>query len=359
MQMLGFLIAWWMLSKDDFCSFGRKKFLKAVMIGLLLCCKPGIGWIPLCFIHLAYSVQRHSWSKTLRSPMFYLVPIITLIPSLLWMKFLLPSDETHQWKWSLLLTTAWYAQSWQNIMIVVGWLPILITLIVTVWNLSSRRWFNLILLMGYVAYAAVFNYANMTHDYYLLVLFPIVALNWGEFFLWFTPWFKLMFRNYQRGRFWQPAIAQLCERRYAAYATVAMLTYSLTFLWNGYSSLLTAGPYAPEQRIAQELGKQLGMGTPVIALSSDYAMPLRYFSGLHAQWWPTAADLWYEGLQGTKVFSAEERLNKMLAQFKARYFVITLEQEYQQQTYLIELLKRYSELSQHPEGVRIFELKQR
>ncbi len=97
----------------------------------------------------------------------------------------------------------------------------------------------------------------------------------------------------------------------------------------------------------------------MIALSADYAMPLRYFSALHAPWWPTGGDLWYEGLEGGKVMSAEDRLNKLLSQSKARYFIITLEKEYQQQKDLVELLKHYPELAVHPEGVRIFELKRR
>ena len=87
------------------------------------------------------------------------------------------------------------------------------------------------------------------------------------------------------------------------------------------------------------------------------AMPLRYFSGLHAQWWPTWGDLWYEGLEGGKVPTAVDRLDKLLSQSNAQYFVITLEQEYQQQKDLVELLKHYTELAVHPEGVRIFELK--
>jgi len=343
-QMLGFLVAWWMLSKDDFCSFSNKRLLKAIIIGLLLCCKPGIGWIPLCFIHLAYGVQRHGLIKTLRSPMFYIVPIVTLIPSLLWMKFLLPGDETHQWKWSLLLSSSWYDLTWQNIMTVVGWLPVTITLVVTIWNLFRRRWFNAILLMGYMAYAAVFNYANMTHDYYLLVLFPIVALAWGEVFLWIDQCFKNPDKLH-----W----------RVLPYILAVVATLLLTRGVADYSSLLTAGPYTPEKHVAHQLGQQLGVGTQVIALSADYAMPLRYFSGLHAQWWPTGGDLWYEGLEGGKVMSAEDRLNKLLTQSKTQYFVITLEQEYQQQKDLVELLKHYPELAVHPEGVRIFELKRR
>lgn len=359
MLMLGFMVAWWLLATNDFCTYSRKKLLKCIIMGVLLCCKPGISWIPLCFVHLAYSVQRHGLGKAFRSPMFYFVPVSTFIPSLLWMMFLLPGDETHQWKWSLLLTSYWYILTWQNIMTVVGWFPILITLVVTIWNASQRRWFNLFIVMGYLTYAGVFSYANMTHDYYLLVLFPLVALSWGEFLLWFMPVYKIVIRGKQRDDSSNTISARMFERRYEAYALIAVVTLLLTNLRNNYTALVAAGPYSPERQVAQELGMQLGMGTQVIALSTEYAMPLRYFSGLHALWWPTQADLWYEGLEGGKILTAEERLNKLLAHSNAQYFITTLEQEFLQQKDLVELLRHYSELAVHPIGVRIFDLKRR
>jgi hypothetical protein len=88
-------------------------------------------------------------------------------------------------------------------------------------------------------------------------------------------------------------------------------------------------------------------------------MPLRYFSGLHAEWWPTAGDLWYEGLAGGKVKSAAERFGQLQERTKARYFIVTLHDELAQQADLQELLQQYVEMPSTIEGVRIFDLSQR
>ena len=88
-------------------------------------------------------------------------------------------------------------------------------------------------------------------------------------------------------------------------------------------------------------------------------MPLRYFSGLHAEWWPTAGDLWYEGLGGSRVIPAEERLQQLMQRTRARYFIITLNDELAQQADLHQLLQQCVELPASIDGVRIFDLSQR
>ena len=356
-MMLGYLFAWWWLSRHDVMKNGRQALVGAGVWGLALLCKPGIGWLPLCFVHLAYCVKRHGWRTSLVSPWLIVVPVIALLPSLLWMKFILVGDEIHQWKWSLLLNLDWYSTTWSNMTSVLGWLPVLVAIGVALWQASVHRWFSLIVLAGYLVYAMVFNYANMTHDYYLLPLLPIVALAWGQVFRWVHPWFKLIYADAQQGQWWKTSLKKVAERQFAAYVVAAVVTGFVTFTWNHFTPLLTAGPYAPQRRLAEELTKQLGLGTPVIALSPDYAMPLRYFSGLHAQWWPTQGDLWYEGLGGGSVMPAKNRLDKIIHDSNVRYFIITLEDEYLQQKDLVQALSHYSELPAHPSGARIFELK--
>jgi len=339
-QMLGFLVAWWWLGRRDAYASWSTALMAGIVCGLALLLKPGIGWIPLCFIHLAYGVQRNGWRKTLLSPWLYVVPILALLPSLLWMKYMLPGDEIHQWKWFLLLTPEWYVAVWQQISSVIGWAPVLLAVGVAVWDGVRKKWFLPVVLPGFVAYVAVFNYATMTHDYYLLMLIPLVGLGLGQ-----------LASGFVAGH----AVHQKWQRTSLLYAGGALICWLLTWPQWGYASLL-GKRYLADQQMAELLGKQLGAGTHVIALTNDYAMPLRYFSGLHAQWWPTQGDLWYEGLGGGKVLSARERLARMLQNRKARYFVITLEEEFQQQKDLVDVLKKYRELPTHPAGVRIFEL---
>lgn len=350
-QMLGLLLGWWWLARCDACKNWRTALIAGLVWGIAMLLKPGIGWIPLCFVHLAYGIERKGWRHTLANPWFYVVPIIALIPSLLWMKFILVSDETHQWKWRLLLDWQWYEQTWNNIVSVTGWFSIWTLLAVTAWMLFRQRWFFPLLFAGFTAYAAVFNYACMTHDYYVLPIFPILALAWGQLL---AGLLSIDFFAEHDNRLMPGARSIL--KQSSALLVIGGATVFCTYIGSWHGLLLTAGPYEPEQKISRELGKQLGMGTKIIALTNDYAMPLSYFSGLHAQWWPTAGDLWYEGLAGGRVVPAKERLERLLKEGKGQYFVITLEEEYRQQPDLAKALEKCSELSVHPDGVRIFRL---
>lgn len=360
-QMLFFLGAWFLIFRDDILVVHWKNFCMALGLGVCLCFKPGIGWIPLCFVLLASGVQRHGWKKTLCSPMLYVIPVLMLIPSIVWMKYILGTDETHQWKWYLLFTADWYLNTWHNITYVMGWFPLLVTLIVTAWQVSVRRWTGLILLLGFVVYASVFNYAAMTHDYYLLSLFPIVALAWAEFGLWFLPSFKMLYHNYLRNQLVRrySLKEQLSIRQFMPYLVGAMATYFLLHTQSNATTLLTAGPYRPHEQLFQSLGQQLGIGTSVVALTNDYAMPLRFFSGLHAQWWPTQGDLWYEALGGRRTKSAQERLALMMQQSTPRYFIVSLPVELVQQPDLVELLQQYRQVPTALSGVSIFDLEQK
>jgi hypothetical protein len=207
----------------------------------------------------------------------------------------------------------------------------------------------------------------MTHDYYLIPFFPLAALACGKFAV-------LMKGFAQRHR---PAsipgqrshrscsISQLSfYTQLLIYICVyLLLTTNLGYYWPGfgnyYGDLPKHAEYRPLEVTCKQLGEKLGIGTQVIALTNDYALPLRYFSGLHAEWWPTTGDLWYEGLGGMKVKPARERLEQMLQSTKARYFIVTLHDELAQQADLQQLLQQFVELPASIDGVRIFDLFQR
>ena len=368
--LLGFILAWWCIGRWDVVAGFKQSLFVGAFCGAALLFKPGVAWIPWCFVLLAESVYRHGWRKTLHSPWVYLVPFLTLIPSVLWMKFIMTTNETHQWKWFLLFSSAWYRDTCLQLMSVIGWLPVLLLLFVTLreaWRGNSRE---IILLMGCLCYLAVFNYACMTHDYYLLVFFPLTALAWGRLSKCYNTILRVKYphkdaSNYKEmNREWRRFSIQ--RTRSAALVTSALATFllaNLGFVWhragNDYSPYLSASPYRPQEQLCRSLGQQLGIGTHVIALTNDYAMPLRYFSGLHAQWWPKQLDLWYEGLPGGRVFGAAERLEQMLSKVKVRYFIVTLMDEWKAQPELQQLMQQYREVPINIEGVRVFDLEKR
>lgn len=350
--LLGFVAAWWLIARYRHLHV----LWLGVLGGLLLLTKPGIYWIPWCALMVGYSVERRGWRETLRNPSLLPALFLGLLPSLLWMKFILTSNETHQWKWQLLFTSEWYITTFFHLGAVLGWVPLILMVIYSIQSCMRRRWVAILYLLGCMAYSLLFSYATMTHDYYLLPFFPLAALACGHFFVLALRSARLqnwsMHSQYHR----RIQVLIICF----AYVLIVV---NLGFYWpswgNYYGKLYEYGPYRPLEATCKQLGDQLGIGTKVIALTNDYAMPLRYFSGLHAEWWPTAGDLWYEGLAGGKVKSAVERLAQLQQRTKARYFIVTLHDELAQQTELQELLQQYVEMPSTIEGVRIFDLSQR
>lgn len=295
-MLFGMLLAWLCLLIKDPMRSWVNAILVGITAGILLLLKAGVALIPLSAVYLGYCVTRHGWRGTLLSPQFYVIALLLFLPSYLWVKYILGMNETHQLKWFLLLDSNWYITTWQHMAKVIGIVPMLVFVGVSVWKVVQRDWFWICAFAGCVAYVFFFNYACMTHDYYLLPLFPMIALAWGKLAQW------LIYRCKHLTP--QPGEAGTREHGFWQYRRllpnlVSIMLIAITSTFGSISvSMLTSGPYRPLETTCKQLGDQLGIGTKVIALTNDYAMSLRYFSGLHAEWWPTAGDLWYEGLAG-------------------------------------------------------------
>ncbi len=361
--LLGFITAWWFIA--------RSRRMPTVGLGLLggflLLIKPGIYWIPWCALLIGYSVERHGWKASLKNP--HLVPsmFLGLLPGLLWMKFILTTNETHQWKWQLLFTSEWYVATGLQLGAVLGWVPLGLTAMFIVFSCYQRKMLPVCIALGCLVNSLLFSYASMTHDYYLVPFFPLAALACGKF--------AVLIKGFAQRHRQTSTPGQRSHRSYSisqllfytqlliCFCVYLLLTTNLGYYWPGfgnyYGDLQKHAEYRPLEATCIQLGEKLGNGTQVIALTNDYAMPLRYFSGLHAEWWPTAGDLWYEGLGGSRVIPAEERLQQLMQRTRARYFIITLNDELAQQADLHQLLQQCVELPASIDGVRIFDLSQR
>lgn len=361
--LLGFVAAWWLITR----SRNQPTVWLGLFGGLLLLTKPGIYWIPWCAVLAGYSVERHGWKATLKNPCLIPSMFLGLLPSLLWMIFILTTHETHQWKWQLLFTLDWYVATGLQLGAVLGWVPLGLTIGFVILSYCQRKILPVLYALGCLANALLFSYASMTHDYYLIPFFPLIALACGKLAVLMKGYVQRNHRNVKRDQVTQRAWANSQLIYYAqlfiCLCVFILLTTHLGYVWTGfgnyYGDLHQQGEYRPLETTCKQLGEQLGIGTKVIALTNDYAMPLRYFSGLHADWWPTAGDLWYEGLGGTPVMPASERLEQLIQRTRARYFIVTLHDELIQQTDLQLLLKQYVELPASVKGVRIFDLLRR
>jgi hypothetical protein len=342
-MVFGFiLILWILLSFSSATSRGWKHGLVwGSIAGLCVLLKPGFAYFPVVFAYWALLVQRHGWREALRAPAAYLFPAAALLPSLAYVAYMMDHSETSQLKWHLLGTRMFY-QGWLSTLdSAIGWHVVSAGLLGAVIASIHGQWFGLALFCGYWAFACFFPYANMSHDYYLTILLPIVSLQCGVLFA--ALWKRL------------PETLRSKE-------AVSIVFIGLTLAGWSYASLarpLLASRYDVPVEAYRGLGSFLGNGTRVISLNPppDYGMPLQFHGRVNVQWWPTQIDLWYESLDGKPAISAQARLDALLSRRPAEYFLILDDEEYRRQPDLVRLLeKRYRRLETQ-DGFLIYDLR--
>jgi hypothetical protein len=203
------------------------------------------------------------------------------------------------------------------------------------------------LLLGYVGYSATFTWHAMTHDYYQVPLIPIIAICLAPLagaVLQLPLWDRL------------PAIARgvILAGALAGACVVAAESQPVT------------RRRAPEQTAqALEVERLVGRGGRVLCLTDEYGYPLAVHGWLVMRPWPNIAEKVVEALMAgaddddvdrllavlgststsaiesiPSAVSDEERLDRLLAEFRPSHFVITRMDELSRQRDLKALLAR-------------------
>jgi hypothetical protein len=148
-------------------------------------------------------------------------------------------------------------------------------------NHKPTRVFLLGLWGAYFAFAIFFDYHISTHDYYSLPLVPIAALA-------LTPLADAILV-----RMTEAASTSRVTRVLAA----SILTLCLfAVLWTSRVALKSAD-YRPEAAFWNRIG-EIVRGHRVVALTSDYGLPLAYWGWTGAANWPDSSDIEYHALRG-------------------------------------------------------------
>jgi hypothetical protein len=193
---------------------------------------------------------------------------------------------------------------------------------------------------GYVFFALVLNYNLATHDYYQLLLIPIVGLSIG-------PLMALMMSHLEQTR------PQLHWRIAAWSALLLALVLSIAVA----RSRLVNAEADHKVRSQREIGELVNHSTKTIFLSNDYGVPLEYQGLLSGSPWPLASDLEWEGLAGKPALGAEERFSIWFSKDSPEYFIVEDFREFEQQPDLKEFLSKFPIVSQSNDYL-IFKLKQ-
>lgn len=195
---------------------------------------------------------------------------------------------------------------------------------------------------SYLIMCFVFAYHISTHDYYHLILVPIVALSLG-------PISSAIIGD-------QSWASKKWLERVSRWA-VLLIAFFLTA-----GTSIQAERKQPEELIdlnsIQMIGELLHHSTEVIILEPFYGYPTYYHGALAGISWPYRYDIVDEGLWDTPIATAEERFKRLNADRTYDFFVIMDLEEYESQNDLRQFLNDNFSIMANNNDHLIFDLRQ-
>lgn len=201
---------------------------------------------------------------------------------------------------------------------------------------NTHRLFVLGLGAGYALFGLFFPFQIHTHEYYSLMLVPIVGLSLASLGA------LLAERLRQQTRLWQ------------AFAAAVLLVAVAYPAWTAYTSLIGVN-YRGEAIAWENIGAALPGDGEIVALTHDYGMELLYYGWRIAAIWPTAVDFDMTAQRGNGSSPEFESLWESYTSGKT-YFLVTLFSELDAQPQLkAHLTENYSVYAEG-EGFVIYDL---
>jgi hypothetical protein len=279
--------------------------------------------------------DRHVWAML----------VIAVLPALVYYLFLTPGGPggfVTFWVISLrdLLRQPFFYVRWvQQVEYVIGfgWLIVGLAGILLIGKRVGR-----VMLVGawagYLVYGLAFPFQIMTHDYYHLMLIPMVALG-------LASWGAMAYSFLADGHWaW----------RLAAFGVAAFAAVFL--LWEARVTL-AAEDYRLEAVGWSRLTEIMPDDGAIVAISHGYGTRLRYYAWTGTSHWPGVADIGLSALAGAEDFDYEaefrERTNG------ASYFLINNFGELDNQPELKAILYQRYPIYEEGDGYLIFDLSQR
>jgi hypothetical protein len=324
--IMALLFALWAILRYHQRPSGRWFFAATALAGAALFVKPNMVFY-VYPVFAALQLNAVGWRRALASRASYLFGFLSALPILLYsaVGFLSADFLSHAEGRFLpgLLLTPFYWSMWQfQISRVLGF-PSLGSLVfiaaifgTCLTRSTEARALLLSLWVGYLAHALFFTYHTATHDYYHLVLIPIVALSLGPLVGW----------AFGHAR-WRPL------------GLLALIVWSVVSTAVGAASLRV--PESDETiRTAQAVGEHVHHSTRTIFLASASGLPLRYYGQLAGIVWPNTSPRERQIAGDEPRLSAEQRLEMIQQTSSPEYFIVTDFEELERQPDLRDLLER-------------------
>ncbi len=280
-----------------------------------------------------------------RDRQLWLMLVICVLPTLVYYLFLTPGGPGgffSFWVISLsgLLREPFFYVRWvQQVEFVIGFGWLIVGLAGTL--LIGRRVGRIMLVgawVGYLAYGLALPFQIMTHDYYHLMLVPMVALGlaaWGAY-----------------------AYSVVAERHWAwGIAALAVVAFAAVFqLWEARVTL-AAENYRLEAEGWRRLENKMPSDGGILAISHGYGTRLRYYAWTGTNQWPGVADIGLDALRGGGEFDYEAEFDRRTSGYS--YFLINNFAELDSQPELKGILYEQFPIYDEGDGYLIFDLTQR
>ena len=237
---------------------------------------------------------------------------------------------------------AYWQEWWRFADDVASW-PLLFVAIGSV-SLARRREARFLmtgLVASYVIYGLVFNHHIHTHDYYSLILVPLVGLGAG---------IAVDAAAVQARSMELFPMVRVVAAGSALVLGVALVGDDVTRV----RRQPTPTPRDLERRY-EAIGTAVGHSTRAVMLTPDYGYSLSFHGNLAGTAWPTRHDYAAAVLRGERVLSPEEVMASVAPE--PEWFVVMNLDELDHQPGLKELLARVGTVAAEGEDYRVYDLR--
>lgn len=222
---------------------------------------------------------------------------------------------------------------------------------------------------GYIVYGLLFSYTTATHDYYQVLIFPIVALSLGPVVCVFVRYFHSMAFKWRLGLGIVCILAAIGSlytisslkhdqfRKLNQNVKDRLETVCLFIGVNSYNLKHINHDYSQEINIAKEIGEVVNHSVQTIHLTKTYGKPLEYYGELSGRHWPSSAHLRTEQQVGRKTLSLEERFKLYFSKSSPEYFIITDLKSFEEQKELHEFLDKSFKILAKTDNYFIYDLR--
>jgi len=344
LMMMLIIIFWWAVfrwSKQP-ASYGWA-ILAGLFGGLAIFVKLVAAFFVIA-AGLGAAFGRQSLRELIRRPQVYWMSFLGILPGVayivygVWVTGFLGQQFGGRSIPALYLSPAYYL-GWIGILnLVMGGVPIILGLI-SFYFIQEKGTFRFLsaLWAGYLIFGIYFNYHISTHDYYSMILIPIVALS-------LAPLADHLISALNKTSLYEHT---------RAIPTLLIVIGLLLVNWNT-RAVLKSKDYRAEPAKWTAISELVGKDTRLIALTQDYGMRLAYWGWRPTTVWPRAGDIYYHENRGAEFVFAD-----MFTETASNkdYFIVTDFDELEKQPLLKDYLYAHYPIAFSGDGYVIFDLK--